>query len=89
MLLAKSRIAQHQALRCGQAGDRLKRTQIQAVVPVATCLRAALGRRAAIGPPAVPSRITQPRGGGPELDLVLHNIPRRRGSSQSNDVALV
>src|SRR5262249_12430014 len=32
----------------------------------------ALGHR----PCAVPSRITQPRGGGPELDLVLHNVPR-------------
>jgi len=32
----------------------------------------ALGRR----PRAVPSRITQPRGGRPELDLVLCNVPR-------------
>src|SRR5262249_41661826 len=32
----------------------------------------ALGHR----PCAFPSRITQPRGGGPELDLVLHNVPR-------------
>src|SRR5215469_4419300 len=32
----------------------------------------ALGRR----PRAVPSRITQPRGSGPELDLVLHDVPR-------------